>query len=634
MTRTQHLANTASPLAIALVLGLFASAFCVLLFMFSAMENERAAHLKRMEDMVRQEALNALKTLQEDWLNSFNQAQNVSATAQFKSVIDKPCVVSAVIGGDNPLAAYPLSQAPPATPPLQSPAWHQAQKLEFIEKDYPAARKLYKDILATENSPLQKITLLQAISRTSAQLQDWQAAADSQTAIIESASHTNEAAIPVGILANAYFRLIELAHSHAELKNAAALNEINTLSALLQDYHLNPLASAQRLSLAMRLNALYGRELIPHRLILAEQLAEHFSNAALHGSQWVEFQGHSLLQVHYPEAHLTLFLSLNALEAHLNQANSAQPYYRLRFAFAKHSPPENTLLEASKIPLTGVFQGLFLAIDKQPHPSSAGFNLRIAAYVFMGIFFIALLLGLYLFIGLQIRKHEKNQKLRTDVLATVSHELKTPLTSTRLLIDNLKESPLDLPQQVKDYIDILSKENYRLSSLVDNFMVFSRMERNKHAFSFETIDVNTLIAESVAVVANKYTHYTFKQSLPQSPCSLQGDESMLKTALINLLDNACKYSPNHTSININCWAQAGGIAIAVADKGIGLSPEHAKRIFERFYRVNYQAEGCGLGLNITQYIIQQHGGHIAVSSQPEKGATFTLWLPHYPKNRS
>lgn len=160
------------------------------------------------------------------------------------------------------------------------------------------------------------------------------------------------------------------------------------------------------------------------------------------------------------------------------------------------------------------------------------------------------------------------------------------------------------------------------------------MERNKHAFSFETIDVNTLIAESVAVVANKYTHYTFKQSLPQSPCSLQGDESMLKTALINLLDNACKYSPNHTSIDINCWAQAGGIAIAVADKGIGLSPEHAKRIFERFYRVNYQAEGCGLGLNITQYIIQQHGGHIAVSSQPEKGATFTLWLPHYPKNRS
>jgi signal transduction histidine kinase len=231
-----------------------------------------------------------------------------------------------------------------------------------------------------------------------------------------------------------------------------------------------------------------------------------------------------------------------------------------------------------------------------------------------------------------IRKQMKLTRLKNDFVATVSHELKTPLASMRVLIDTLVAGRITDQAQADEYLQIIARENTRLSRLIDNFLTFSRMERNKCAFEFNKLDVAELVAEAVASAGERFggaEPCLAVEAAPDLP-PITGDQDALVTVILNLLDNAWKYSGDNRKIRLQAVADGQFVCIKVSDNGIGMAPRTVRRIFTRFYQADRKLTalgGCGLGLSIVKFILDAHGGLIEVVSRPGDGSTFIVKLP-------
>jgi len=229
-------------------------------------------------------------------------------------------------------------------------------------------------------------------------------------------------------------------------------------------------------------------------------------------------------------------------------------------------------------------------------------------------------------------------QLRNDLVANVTHALKTPLSSMRLLVETLLNSPKLNEQTAREYLLLIATENLRLSRLIDNFLTFSRIERNKYTFKFHPVSAGEILVAAKAAVQDRFNLPGCRLEL-QSPPTLPAvvaDADALVTALINLLDNAYKYSGDNKQVTLSASAHNGSVSFAVKDNGIGLSPRETKRIFKRFYQVDQRMSrpvgGCGLGLSIVKFIVSAHRGQIKVESEPTRGSTFTLILPANSSN--
>jgi signal transduction histidine kinase len=248
----------------------------------------------------------------------------------------------------------------------------------------------------------------------------------------------------------------------------------------------------------------------------------------------------------------------------------------------------------------------------------------------VGIVAVMLLaLGVMAYLGRQVRL----TRLKNDLIATVSHELKTPLSSMRLLIDTLLEDRCRDGQQAREYFALISKENERLSRLIDNFLNFSRMERNRRAFSFAPLSVEEILAAVMRAVPDRVTQPPgqFELDMAQDCPPVSGDRDALVTVVLNLLDNAWKYSRDPRHIVLRAWGRNGRLNLSVTDNGIGLSRRAVRRVFDRFYQADRSlsraAGGCGLGLSIVKFIVEAHGGTVTVASKPGEGSTFLISLP-------
>ena len=222
---------------------------------------------------------------------------------------------------------------------------------------------------------------------------------------------------------------------------------------------------------------------------------------------------------------------------------------------------------------------------------------------------------------------------KNDLLATVSHELKTPLASMRVLVDTLVDADEHDEQRVREYLGLIAKENARLSRLIENFLTFSRMERNKVKFDREEMSAAAIVAATRESVGERFhgPDCRFEVEVPTQLPSVVADRDALVTVLLNLLDNAYKYSKGEKEIHLRAFAENGDVCFAVEDRGIGLSRQSAKRVFERFFQVDQSlarsGSGVGLGLSIVHFIVDAHGGTIDVESEPGAGSTFTVRLP-------
>lgn len=227
------------------------------------------------------------------------------------------------------------------------------------------------------------------------------------------------------------------------------------------------------------------------------------------------------------------------------------------------------------------------------------------------------------------------EHLKADIISIVSHELRSPLTSIKGYVDILLSGDLgDVPGHMREYLEIASANSHRLSNLIDDMLDISRIESGKLNLSFEKVDIKYLC--EVVCLTMKTQAEAKKQSicLDVSPgLNISADMERLQQAITNLVSNAIKYTPENGTINITAKAQDQQIYISIQDNGMGISAEHQKRLFEKFFRVKNESTrnigGTGLGLSITKSIVEAHHGKITVESKLNHGSTFTITLPQY-----
>jgi signal transduction histidine kinase len=257
---------------------------------------------------------------------------------------------------------------------------------------------------------------------------------------------------------------------------------------------------------------------------------------------------------------------------------------------------------------------------------------QIAVYMWTGILVAGLILLSGLFAAQAVRKQVKINKLKNDFIATVTHELKTPLASMRILADTLIEKNYTNEKTPDEYLHLISKENERLSRLIDNFLSFSRMERNKCAFEMAKVSPVEIANTAAQSMQTKFKNrnVSFDLTVTKPINMVYADRDAMITVLVNLLDNACKYSNGDKQIRLNVFHKNGSVCFSVADNGLGIPKRLQRKIFSRFYQVDRslarKAEGCGLGLSIVKFIIDAHNGKIEVESKVGKGSTFTVTL--------
>jgi two-component system sensor histidine kinase SenX3 len=223
------------------------------------------------------------------------------------------------------------------------------------------------------------------------------------------------------------------------------------------------------------------------------------------------------------------------------------------------------------------------------------------------------------------------EDVRRDFVANISHELKTPIGAIGLLAEAL-ESAADEPDEVRRFAKRLTTESERLRSLTHEIIELSRLQAADALEHADRVLVDTVIAQAVdanRVAAESHRITIVAQADPTAV--VWGDESMLVTAVHNLIANAIQYSPDGTRVGIGVSRRDGAIEIAVTDQGVGIPESERDRVFERFFRVDSarsrQTGGTGLGLAIVKHVVQNHGGDVRVWSQQGRGSTFTIRLP-------
>jgi two-component system phosphate regulon sensor histidine kinase PhoR len=226
------------------------------------------------------------------------------------------------------------------------------------------------------------------------------------------------------------------------------------------------------------------------------------------------------------------------------------------------------------------------------------------------------------------------ENVRRDFVANVSHELKTPITSIKGFVETLLEGAIHVPGDAEHFLGIIAKQVERMNSIIEDLLLISRTERDveKDAVRLERGNVKEILEESIQLceVKSGRKNITLALSCPDA-LTARINPALIEQAVVNLIDNAIKYSDEGSSVEITARHGEGEVLIEVRDRGAGIDKEHLPRLFERFYRVDKARSrklgGTGLGLAIVKHICQAHGGGITVESTPGEGSTFTIHLP-------
>jgi signal transduction histidine kinase len=224
-------------------------------------------------------------------------------------------------------------------------------------------------------------------------------------------------------------------------------------------------------------------------------------------------------------------------------------------------------------------------------------------------------------------------KLKSDFVSNVSHELRTPLALIRLYAETLELGRLPNPAKQHEYHEIIRKESERLTGLINNILDFSRIEAGKKEYTFRETDVADLVRSTLESYRFEIEQNGFhlEEKIEDNLPPLQVDREAIARSLLNLVNNAVKYSDADKYLGVSLYRENGGVNLEVVDHGIGIPANEQPKIFEKFYRVCdplvHNTKGSGLGLSLVRHIAQAHGGEVVVESAPGKGSRFVITLP-------
>jgi signal transduction histidine kinase len=284
-------------------------------------------------------------------------------------------------------------------------------------------------------------------------------------------------------------------------------------------------------------------------------------------------------------------------------------------------------------PFEDVFPGLILGI-KLRGTTIANISDRFMRTSFLILGALSLLMGAGMILTYRnVARELALAKLKSDFVSNVSHELRTPLALIRLYAETLELGRLSNPGKRQEYYEIIRKESERLTSLINNILDFSRIESGKKEYSFRETDVADLVRSTLESYRFEIEQngFQFEQKIEGNLPALLVDREAITRSLLNLVNNAVKYSAAEKYLAVNLYCQNSGVHLEVVDHGIGIPAKEQPKIFEKFYRVGdplvHNTKGSGLGLSLVRHIVQAHGGEVEVESQPGRGSKFTITLP-------
>lgn len=612
----------------------------VLWFVSVAMRNEQLASRQRLSDAYRTHLSHVQQTLDERWLEIADRLQTSASVAdtyetaaptsqqRFAAVVSTRLVDSVVCFGEAGQIAYPT--LPDASlVEFDDDRWRTAVRLEHEQAEHAAALKIYHEISSAEGDPLLRAFAAQSEVRCLLRTDDQESALEIVDQFGKRFSNVRDTHGRL-IAASVELMAIELA------VDAEVTGEIQQrLLERLNDHGEGHLPASQRLFLMNRLSELLPGA-IDTQLLAAEDLAARFVAAHPKPARLVALQSSQLAdvwQIATPDGRLLLLLKTETVVSQSANVVSETPLPDgVQISIVPPGRPQS-VDELISIRAGMQLPGWRLSMDLTDAQIADSASHQQTIYVWISVLLVLFTSIVAVFLAILIRRQIHVANLKNDLVGTVSHELKTPLSSMRLLVDTLLDSSQFEPQQTREYLQLVAKENTRLSRLIENFLTFSRLEQVEHTFEFLSVDAAGLISRAVEAAGERFHN---------SDCSLtievadhlpliRADEDGMVMALLNLLDNAYKYSSAPREISIKATQIDGNVSFSVTDNGVGMTRAAAKRIFQKFYQVDQslvrEGQGCGLGLSIVNYIVRAHGGEASVVSRAEYGSTFTLKIP-------
>ena len=283
--------------------------------------------------------------------------------------------------------------------------------------------------------------------------------------------------------------------------------------------------------------------------------------------------------------------------------------------------------------LDSPFRGLSLGIKFQGTTAKAlGDRWVLQSLLILGVLSVLMIGGLVLTYR-SVNKQVALARLKSDFVSNVSHELRTPLALIRLYAETLELGRITKDEKKHEYYSIIRKESERLTALINNILDFSRIEAGRKEYDFRETDIAELVRNTLDSYRFQIEQQGFaleEQIDPGIP-RVRVDREAIARALVNLVNNALKYSDNEKFLGVRLYRENAVLKLEVSDRGIGIERNEQARIFEKFYRtcdpLVHNTKGSGLGLSLVRHITHAHGGQVEVESTPGRGSKFTMSLP-------
>ncbi len=630
--------SDASLVPVLLLVSIVALPTAVVLWLVSeATRNEHLAVRQRLADVYQEQLDVVRRRILADWQQgNLSRIDQVAASeppaAAFADCVRQGLSDSVILVDAEGNAVYP-ALAPPRIEPLESNVqWLAAERLEFAVHDPAAAAAAYDHIASTAADD----TLAARAIRS--QIRSLQTAGRDTDAVELLQRQVHNPRLQAALAPDGRWVLVDLMLLLAEKTKGTdprlATETADALSARLNDYTQPHLGAGCSSRFAMHRLMQWFPDRLAFPTLPAEDLAAEYLERAAPARQQTDGPA-AVWKVSVPSGRAWALFRTSTIAARLQhqldlQTTLAGVQLTARGPHDAGERPGEFLSVPVGRALPEWRVSLALAGDD---PFAASTHDRSRFYFWTAMLTIVATSSLAVVIGAAVRRQFRLARLKNDLVATVSHELKTPLAGIRLLVDTLLARKDPDPRQTREYLRLVAHENARLSRLIENFLTFSRLERGKQHYTFAAVEPGEMLQRATEAMQERLTADDCQFDVRVEPGlpPVRADVDALVTVLLNLLDNACKYSGELKRIALRAFARRDQICLAVEDHGIGLSPRHRRRIFDQFYQVDRQLTrtggGCGLGLSIVRRIVDAHCGTIEVDSELGHGSTFTVMLP-------
>jgi signal transduction histidine kinase len=611
---------------------------CLIYFMNEAVDKERTLSARQLNEAYAAELQAAARDVQRSWeqrlheLDARNGLQTPSAF--FEHCVRDGIADSVIVLDEHGAPAYPaLPAAPGPDPTLREPAWAEARALEgageltAAAQSYAAIYRSSKEVASMARAAQASIRCVLASGKTlqaAKAISEYFAPFDLEYATGPDGRY---------IYADELTLLLNLQPPNGPDQNA------QRLFSMLQNYTI-PIPAGQRLYLMDWLRGLnvqaryrtfptYHAERIAERVLSAgpvETGPVSLHRVGIAGGWALPSPGHRAIG-YYEDA------TVNAAMAEFtSSAGPSHGRYRI-LPPGSHAALAKGAASQDLAPMLPGWRIALANAADDPAAVRAASQGRIASYSWIGLLAIAAAATLAVAGATVLRRQMQTGRLKADLVAAVSHELKTPLASMKLLVESLLSGESFDPARTRRYLEMVARENNRLSRLIDNFLTFSRMERSRGKFEFTRVAPQSVVEHAMESIGDRFpVEAVVAPGLPP----LYADEDALVTVLLNVLENAYKYTGADRRIRLSVapadpLEPNGAVAFTVSDNGIGIARREQKKIFRRFYQVDRslsrRAGGVGLGLSIVAFIVEAHGGKVTVESTPGVGSAFRISLP-------